>query len=194
VTGRARKADAEVSRPGSDREVDLPSAESLLTAEDLKGVFDGVTSEIRDAIRGRLEKLRDAYEERLRKRGEEWRREADALLDRLSKAEALVEELRTRFEGLGEARGQAGLTPAPAASPAKSPVAASVGLADELGAQGFEVIDKRGTGGNLWVIGPAEKLKPVMAGLQRRGVKFVFAAKGGRATGGRAAWFTKSGK
>jgi hypothetical protein len=185
VTGRARKAEAEVSRPGSDREVDLPSAESLLTAEDLKGVFDGVTSEIRDAIRGRLEQLRDAYEERLRKRGEEWRREADALLDRLSKAEALVEQLRTRFEGLGEAKGKAGLAPAPAAS---------VGLADELGAQGFEVIDKRGTGGNLWVIGPAEKLKPVVAGLQRRGVKFVFAAKGGRPTGGRAAWFTKSGK
>jgi hypothetical protein len=164
----------------------VPSAESLLTAEDLKGVFDGVASEIREAIRGRLEQLRDAYEERLRKRGEEWRREADALLDRLSKAEALVEELRTRFERLGEARGQAQLTPAPAAP--------SVGLADELRAQGFEVIDKRGTGGNLWVIGPADKLKPVIAGLQQRKVKFVFAAKGGRATGGRAAWFTKSGK
>jgi hypothetical protein len=183
-----------VTRREGDREVTVPSAESLLTAEDLKGVFDGVASEIRDAIRGRLEKLRDAYEERLRKRGEEWRREADALLDRLSKAEALVEELRTRFEGLGEARGQPGPAPARAASPAKSPVAPSVALAEELGAQGFEVIDKRGTGGNLWVIGPAEKLKPVMAGLQRRGVKFVFAAKGGRATGGRAAWFTKSGK
>jgi hypothetical protein len=178
----------------SDREIALPSAESLLTAEDMQGVFDGVAAEIRDAVRARLEELRDAYEERLRKRGEEWRREADALLDRLTKAEALVEELRARVERLGEAKGRTQPAPPPAASPGKSPASASPGLADELRGHGFEVIDKRGTGGNLWVMGQADKLKPVIAELQRRGVKFVFAAKGGRATGGRPAWFTKSGK
>ena len=54
------------------------------------------------------------------------------------------------------------------------------------------MIDKRASGGKLWVLGDAAQLEPVITALQSQGVKFAFAPKGGRATGGRAAWFTKS--
>jgi AcrR family transcriptional regulator len=171
--------------------VAVQKIEDLLTADDLQAVVDQYALQIHDAVRERLEELRDAYEERLRKRGEEWRKEADALLHRLSDAEATLAALRSRFEAQREANSEA-RAPAPTAGPAESPVDAPVGVAADLRARGFEVIDKRAAGGKLWVMGPATELKPVMADLQRKGVKFGFAPKGGRATGGRAGWFTKA--
>ncbi|HYT70391.1 MAG TPA: hypothetical protein VEK78_03350 [Gemmatimonadales bacterium] len=181
-----------MSRRESERAVAVQKIEDLLTADDLQAVVDQYALQIHDAVRERLEELRDAYEERLRKRGEEWRKEADALLHRLSDAEATLAALRSRFDAQREADNQAH-APAPTADP-ESPVDAPVGVADDLRARGFEVIDKRAAGGKLWVMGPATELKPVMAEFQRKGVKFGFAPKGGRATGGRPGWFTKAGK
>ena len=154
-------------------------AKDLLTAETLEAVFNEYALEIVAAVRVRLEELRDVYEERLRTRGEEWRKEADALSERVRKAEAALRELSARFEAV------------PAALP--GPLRSSGGsLAINLQAKGFEVIDKRASGGKLWVLGDAAQLEPVITALQSQGVKFAFAPKGGRATGGRAAWFTKS--
>ena len=154
-------------------------AKDLLTAESLETVFNEYASEVVAAVRVRLEELRDVYEERLRTRGEEWRKEADALSERVRKAEAAMRELSARFEAV------------PAAPPGP-PRSSGGSLATDLQAKGFEVIDKRASGGNLWVLGDTARLEPVITAWQGQGVKFAFAPKGGRATGGRAAWFTRS--
>jgi hypothetical protein len=52
----------------------------------------------------------------------------------------------------------------------------------------FEVIDMIDTGGALWVPGGSE-LKSVLASLLKQGARFHFARRGGRASGGRAAWW-----
>lgn len=56
--------------------------------------------------------------------------------------------------------------------------------------QGFTVVDKRPSGGALWVVG-GEELKPVMSVLRSKGIDFSFAPKGGRATQHRPGWYTK---
>ncbi len=174
-----------MSKRASDPAVAGQKIESLLTADDLQAVVEQYALQIHDAVRERLEELRDAYEGRLRKRGEEWRMETDALLQRLGKAEAALADLRARFAELSEPGSQA---------EAPDAAGATAELGDELRARGFEVIDKRQSGGKLWVIGSSADLKPVIAELQRKGVKFGFAPKGGRVTGGRPGWFTKAGK
>jgi predicted nucleic acid-binding Zn-ribbon protein len=155
-------------------------AKDLLTTETLEVVFNEYASEIVAAVRVRLEELRDVYEERLRTRGEEWQKEADALSERVRKAETALRELSARFEA------------APGATPGSRPRSGGEGLAADLRAKGLEVIDKRASGGKLWVLGDAAQLQPVITALQGQGVEFGFAPKGGRATGGRAAWFTRS--
>jgi len=123
-------------------------AKDLLTAETLEAVFNEYALEIVAAVRVRLEELRDVYEERLRTRGEEWRKEADALSERVRKAEAALRELSARFEAV----------PAALPGPLRS---SGGGLAADLQAKGFEVIDKRASGGKLWVLGDAAQLEPV---------------------------------
>lgn len=51
-------------------------------------------------------------------------------------------------------------------------------------------IDKRNSGGNLWMIG-GEELTDVAAKAKTLGVTFRFKAGGGRATRGRDAWWAK---
>jgi len=58
-----------------------------------------------------------------------------------------------------------------------------------LSDKGFEIIDKRQFGGNLWVIGGPE-IEAGLAELKKQGVKFYFKELGGKATGYRPAWFT----
>lgn len=54
---------------------------------------------------------------------------------------------------------------------------------------GFEVIDKSASGGALWVI-DTPTFKDIALRLQTlNGVKFLFAPKGGKATGNRPAWY-----
>lgn len=55
--------------------------------------------------------------------------------------------------------------------------------------RGFEVIDKRHLGGNLWIVG-GQELSAAMSDLAARGIKFSFKPEGGKATGHRAAWFS----
>lgn len=57
--------------------------------------------------------------------------------------------------------------------------------------QDHEVIDKTPAGGSLWVVG-GKKLEPLMKELGSAGFEFVFAEKGGRATGHRPAWYMRS--
>lgn len=54
--------------------------------------------------------------------------------------------------------------------------------------EGLEFVDKRDSGGNLWVIG-GESLKGLMHTLEKRGARFTYKAEGGRATKGRHAWY-----
>jgi len=68
-------------------------------------------------------------------------------------------------------------------------------LAEFFRKKDLEVIDKRGAGGSLWVVGDRQKLEPIVleaAKLFRAGGKF--SAAGGRATGHRPAWFTSCRK
>ena len=53
---------------------------------------------------------------------------------------------------------------------------------------GFEYVDKRGSGGNLWVVG-GMSLKAFMHDLEKRGARFTYKAEGGKATGKRPAWY-----
>ena len=55
---------------------------------------------------------------------------------------------------------------------------------------GLNYIDKRGTGGNLWVIGGRELVKTIDA-FQKRGAHFKYRKGGGKATGGTDAWWVK---
>ena len=73
-------------------------------------------------------------------------------------------------------------SPEPASNPAPLSQLADVSVAD-LEALGFEVIDKRGAGGALWVVGGPELRNQLVP----RG--FKFAEHGGRATGKSPAWY-----
>ena len=71
------------------------------------------------------------------------------------------------------------------------PRARAVSLVAYFRARELHVIDKRSKGGALWVVGGPE-LGPVMELLRRRGFAFDYAAKGGRATNHKPAWWTES--
>lgn len=57
--------------------------------------------------------------------------------------------------------------------------------------KGLEVIDKRPSGGSLWIVGEKDKLLPhVKEAAKAFGAYGKFSEKGGRATKNRAGWFT----
>jgi hypothetical protein len=66
-------------------------------------------------------------------------------------------------------------------------------ISDRLRGKGLEVIDNRPKGGALWVVGGIE-LMQVLKEMRNQEVKviFNFASRGGQATRGRPAWWTRS--
>ncbi len=56
---------------------------------------------------------------------------------------------------------------------------------------GGKIIDKRQNGGALWIVG-GKNLEPAMKDFKALGVHFVFKAGGGKATGGKDAWWAKT--
>jgi DNA topoisomerase-3 len=83
-----------------------------------------------------------------------------------------------------EGRAAVGVLERPAAA------AGDDALGQLLAAEGVEVVDRRGSGGALWVIGGPE-LGGLMERLAGQGFKFVFAKEGGRASKHRPAWWIK---
>lgn len=63
-------------------------------------------------------------------------------------------------------------------------------LIEGLRGRGLEVIDKRSSGGVLWVVGGLELMK-MLRQLGHQGVSFRFASGGGQATRERPAWWTR---
>ena len=61
-------------------------------------------------------------------------------------------------------------------------------ILDAIADAGFECVDKRESGGNLWVVG-GMALKAFMHDLEKRGARFTYKAEGGKATGNRPAWY-----
>ena len=59
-----------------------------------------------------------------------------------------------------------------------------------LSKKGLQVIDKRASGGSLWVLGGPE-LTQLMTELKCEGFKFTFAPSGGRVTHQAASWWMK---
>jgi len=59
-----------------------------------------------------------------------------------------------------------------------------------VAAASLEVVDRRGSGGALWVIG-GQELTDLMADLGRRGHRFLFAPEGSRSTKRRPAWWCR---
>jgi serine/threonine protein kinase len=57
---------------------------------------------------------------------------------------------------------------------------------------GFATVDKRESGGSLWVITSEESFEAVRDYLLTRGVSFQFTSSGGRASRNQPAWYTKS--
>lgn len=55
---------------------------------------------------------------------------------------------------------------------------------------GLKYIDKRTTGGNLWVIGD-RKIVTIISELNKKGAHFRYRESGGMATKGRSAWWMK---
>lgn len=73
----------------------------------------------------------------------------------------------------------------------ESPKESTVDEVAFLRSHGLDVVDKRGSGGSLWVVGGRE-LAPLLKELRTTyGVRFIFAENGGRATRHRPAWFSK---
>jgi curved DNA-binding protein CbpA len=66
----------------------------------------------------------------------------------------------------------------------------SYDLAGELRAIGLDVIDKRESGGCLWIVGDLE-LQEQMEAFQAHGFIFTFAPEGGKATKRRPAWYMR---
>jgi len=64
-------------------------------------------------------------------------------------------------------------------------------LVERLRARSFRLVDNRRSGGSLWVLGNRD-LAPFFEELKAEGIKFIFTERGGRSTGHRPAWFTKS--
>jgi very-short-patch-repair endonuclease len=60
-----------------------------------------------------------------------------------------------------------------------------------LSEKGLTVIDKRTSGGAIWVVGGAELL-PMIKELEKKGIRFRFAQNGSHSTQNRPAWFTVS--
>lgn len=63
-------------------------------------------------------------------------------------------------------------------------------LIPAIEAAGLEFVDKRDTGGNLWVIG-SRKIVATISELNKRGASFNYRESGGKATKGRSAWWMK---
>jgi hypothetical protein len=63
-------------------------------------------------------------------------------------------------------------------------------LVSRLQAKGLEVIDKRTSGGAIWVIGGPE-LKPTLTEFEQSALRFRFAPGGGQSTSRRPAWWTR---
>ena len=67
-------------------------------------------------------------------------------------------------------------------------------LTDFLKGKGLEVIDKRGNGGALWVVGD-KSIDPILKETRQKfSSLWTFSVKGGHATKHRSGWFTKSTK
>ena len=66
-----------------------------------------------------------------------------------------------------------------------------INLVERLCSRGLEVIDKRPSGGVLWVVGGIELIQ-LLQQIEDQVVSFKFASRGGRATSGRPAWWTRS--
>ena len=67
----------------------------------------------------------------------------------------------------------------------------SISLIRRLSALGLTMVDKRPSGGALWVIG-GQELKPKLEAVVNDEIHFNFAPKGGQATKGRPAWWTRA--
>lgn len=63
-------------------------------------------------------------------------------------------------------------------------------LIPAIEAAGLEFIDKRDTGGNLWVIGD-RKIVMAISELNKQGASFKYRESGGKATKGQSAWWMK---
>ena len=61
-------------------------------------------------------------------------------------------------------------------------------IIDAVEHESLEYIDKRDSGGNLWVVGD-KSIKGFMHTLEKRGAKFTYKEDGDKASKGRPAWF-----
>ena len=68
---------------------------------------------------------------------------------------------------------------------------AALTLVQRLRAQGLEVIDKRPSGGALWVVG-GQDIKQLIRKFEGNEISFTFAPGGGQVTNKRSAWWTRS--
>lgn len=57
-----------------------------------------------------------------------------------------------------------------------------------IGAAGLDYVDKRSSGGALWVIG-GKSIKGTMDKLGKKGARFTYKAEGGKASKGKSAWY-----
>ncbi len=64
-------------------------------------------------------------------------------------------------------------------------------LVRRLSSLGLTIVDKRLSGGVLWVVG-GQNLKPKLDAFQQEGIRFTFAPSGGQATSRRPSWWTRA--
>jgi len=162
-----------------------------------------------------IEQLRNGYQAELDKAIAQADKDRQDLIVRLEAAENAAELLGRQIAELKVRTGRQSAAQKGTALRAREPKQESVGrrsaprpsksttvgeglppktdLARWLTAQGIEVIDNRGSrNGSLWVVGSRTVLKGVIESLRHQGIAFTFVPGGGKTTGGRPAWFTKS--
>jgi hypothetical protein len=192
------------TRNGRPKESEIaPEVEAFLPPAELGPEFDLLNERIdRTAalIRQALDDQRSAvasemtaHAQRLGEMLGRTRTRIDEYQAALARLEARVAALDARLSGRAGALPVARLEAeasdsATAAPPPPTPPV----LAELLRSRGLEVIDRRKSGGALWVVGGPE-LTDTMVEINALGIAtFVPAASGRSATGNRPGWFTKT--
>lgn len=106
---------------------------------------------------------------------------------------ALDEKLNSMESVLNRHRQPATATAVQTAEPKTITDSTSFSLTGYLREQGLEWIDKRKSGGTLWVVGGWE-LNKVLFPLKERKIYFRFTPKGGRATHRQPSWYLMNKK
>ena len=152
---------------------------------------------IRADLERRLEAQRTKYEAEVADLAATFSARITQLEGHLNEAELLLRELelRTKDEARSESQGVGGKKEEKIVAEAirgSSEVARRVDSTIKyLQDNGVPFVDKRSSGGSLWLLGKKQELKSIIQELTSQGMTFTYAATGSKATKGRPGWYAR---